>query len=111
MTTPQDPRQDPLPEPSFPWRRGLSFLGTVLLWLLLGLALVLLPATDVLPFAQGLMLLLALVWLLYFGGASAADITLILATLRQRLRMPWQRRPRKPAPAPGELPADQRIEP
>lgn len=91
MTAP-DP-QDPLPDPSFPWRRALAFLATIGLWILLDRLIVHLPPTDVLSYARGLMLLTALVWLLYFGGASAADITRMLATLKLRLRGPRDETP------------------
>lgn len=80
--------QDPLPEASFPWRRALTFMATIGLWLLLDRIIVHLPPTDVLSYARGVMLLLGVLWLLYFGGASSADIAQLLATLRLRLRGP-----------------------
>lgn len=101
----EDP-QDPLPDPSFPWRRALTFLASVGLWGLLYLVIARLPAGDVLAYARGVMLLLALVWLLYFAGASAADITRLLATLKLRLRGPHRQ---AEVTETDELPSDQRI--
>jgi hypothetical protein len=70
--------QDPLPEPGFLWRRLLTFAVTAaLIGLLWALAYLLTPE-DLLPFAQGLMLLLALIWLLYAGGASATDLARVI---------------------------------
>lgn len=85
---PEPDPQDPLPEASFFWRRLLTFLASAVLMWLLWLALHLLPTGDVLAFARGLMVLLALVWIVYFGGASATDIAGLLAVLKLRLRGP-----------------------
>ena len=111
LNPPPDP-QDPLPEAGFLWRRLLTFTSSGALLLLLWLSLSRLPPGDVLAFAHGVMLLLALLWLSYFGGASALDITNILAVLKLRLRGPRTDDAKPPtADPPGELPASQRVRP
>lgn len=108
--------QDPLPEPSMGWRRGGAFLLSLVIMLFLGLILwfKLLPEHQ-LPFAQGLMLILALVLLLYFGGASSVDLARIIQSgsmLKQILpslnRAPP---PAIPLPDPGDgmLREDQKL--
>jgi hypothetical protein len=80
--------QDPLPEPSFRFRRIMAFAvvgGSLgLVWRLTYL----IPAGDVLALAQAILLFAALMLLLWAGGASAADISSILANLKLRLRGP-----------------------
>jgi hypothetical protein len=77
MPADYDP-QDPLPEPGFFWRRLLTFFASGALLGLLWLLAFKLPAGDLLAFAQGLMLLIALAWVLYMGGASATDLARVL---------------------------------
>lgn len=77
--------QDPLPDPSMVWRRTGAFAFTLGILAILAGGLLLVPAEDVLAYAQGLMLLLALVWLLYFGGASSNDLVRLLGALRLHL--------------------------
>lgn len=77
--------QDPLPDPSMVWRRAGTFLFTLGILGILAFGLARAPAADVLAYAQGLMSLLALVWLLYFGGASSNDLVRLLGALRLHL--------------------------
>lgn len=78
--------QDPPPEISFPWRRTVTILASAALFGLQWRVVALLPPEALLPFSQGLMALQALIWLFYFGGASAADIGQLLAHAWLRLR-------------------------
>lgn len=90
MTDPQDP----LPEPSFFWRRTLTF-GSVSACLLLVWRLTyVIPENDALGLCQALLLFSALMVVLYAAGASAGEISALLATLKLRLRGPWS----EPAP-------------
>ena len=85
--------QDPLPEPSFRWRRLMAFAVVAaslgLVWRLTYLV----PANDALGAIHAVLLFAALMLLLWAGGASAADISGILANLKLRLRGP---RPAEP---------------
>lgn len=76
---------NPLPEASFPWRRTVTIGASICLLGLNYLALERLPPRDLLAFTQGNLVLQLVVWLLYFGGASAEEITRLVATLRLRL--------------------------
>lgn len=86
--------QDPLPEPSFKWRRLMAFAVVAACLALVWRLTYLIPAGDVLALAQAILLFAALMLLLWAGGASAADISGILANLKLRLRGP---RPADPA--------------
>lgn len=77
--------QDPPPEVSFVWRRTLTLLITGALIGLLFLALPAIPEGDRLAFAQSVMLLLSLAWLLYFAGASVAELVTLAGHFRVRL--------------------------
>lgn len=76
---------NPLPEASFPWRRTITIGASLCLLGSNYLALERLPPGDLLAFTQGNLVLQLIVWLLYFGGASAEEITRLIATLRLRL--------------------------
>ena len=76
---------NPLPEASFPWRRTITIGASISLLGSNYLALERLPPADLLAFTQGNLVLQLIVWLLYFGGASAEEITRLIATLRLRL--------------------------
>lgn len=91
MTSPVMDPQDPLPDPSMGWRRGLTFLATICIQLILAAGLVLAPAKDVLAYAQSVMVLQAIVWILYFGGASSSDLVRLFGALRPRLGVPIRR--------------------
>lgn len=69
---------DPLPEPSMIWRRWATFIITGALLIGLEQLLLKVPAREVLAYAQCLMLLMALLWLFYFGGASATDVARVI---------------------------------
>ena len=84
MTDPQDP----LPEPSFKWRRLMAFAVVAACLALVWRLTYLIPAGDVLALAQAILCFAALMLLLWAGGASAADISGILANLKLRLRGP-----------------------
>lgn len=80
--------QDPLPEASFLYRRLLTF-GTVSACLLLIWRLTyVIPANDALGLCQALLLFAALMVVLYAAGASAGEISSLLANLKLRLRGP-----------------------
>lgn len=83
---------NPLPEASFPWRRTITIGASICLLGSNYLALERLPPADLLAFTQGNLVLQLMVWLFYFGGASAEEITRLVATLRLRLG-------RRPQPA------------
>lgn len=80
--------QDPLPEPSFKWRRLMAFAVVAASLALVWRLTYLIPAGDVLALCQAILAFAALMLLLWAGGASAADISGILANLRLRLRGP-----------------------
>lgn len=77
--------QDPPPEVSFLWRRTLTLLITGALIGLLFLALPAIPERDRLAFAQSVMVLLSLAWVLYFAGASVAELVNLAGHFRVRL--------------------------
>ena len=84
---------NPLPEPGFLWRRLMAFAVVAaslgLVWRLTYLV----PANDALGAIHAVLAFAALMLLLWAGGASAADISGILANLKLRLRGP---RPAEP---------------
>ena len=80
--------QDPLPEPSFKWRRWLTFAGVAACLVLIWRLTYVVPANDALALCQALLLFSALLVVLYMAGASAAEISGLLANLRLRLRKP-----------------------
>ncbi|WP_337186683.1 hypothetical protein [Phenylobacterium sp.] len=73
---------NPLPEASFFWRRLLTFGASVLLVGLLWFVAARMPAGHLLAFAQGLMTVIVILWVLYFGGASADDVGRLVASVR-----------------------------
>jgi len=89
MTDPQDP----LPEPSFKWRRLMAFAVVAASLALVWRLTYLVPANDALGAIHAVLAFAALMLLLWAGGASAADISGILANLKLRLRGP---RPAEP---------------
>jgi hypothetical protein len=84
MTDPQDP----LPEPSFKWRRLMAFAVVAASLALVWRLTYLVPANDALGAIHAVLAFAALMLLLWAGGASAADISGILANLKLRLRGP-----------------------
>ncbi len=84
---------NPLPEPGFLWRRMMAFAVVAASLGLVWRLTYLIPAGDVLALAQAILLFAAMMLLLWAGGASAADISGILANLKLRLRGP---RPAEP---------------
>lgn len=89
MTDPDNP----LPEPGFLWRRLMAFAVVAASLGLVWRLTYLIPSGDVLALAQAILLFAALMLLLWAGGASAADLSGILANLKLRLRGP---RPAEP---------------
>ncbi|MBP6876545.1 MAG: hypothetical protein KBC34_00865 [Phenylobacterium sp.] len=77
---------NPLPEASFLWRRWLTFAASLALWGLLFLALPRIPGAHLLAFAQSIMIVLVVLWVLYFSGASADDIGRLIARARPAAR-------------------------
>lgn len=110
MSDPMPDPQDPLPEPGFSWRRWLTFGVTMAIIALFWFLTWKLPASDLLAFSQGLMLLLALIWLLYMGGASATDVSRIIASASLFKQIGFgSARPAPPADT-GELSPEERIQ-
>jgi hypothetical protein len=68
-----------IPERSMRVRRWLTIIALALVWFFLWKLLPKLPGKDLLPFAQGLMMLYALIWTIYFTGATANDLAQIAA--------------------------------
>lgn len=85
--------QDPLPEPSFKWRRLMAFTVVAACLGLVWRLTYLIPENDALGAIHAILAFAALMLLLWAGGASAADISGILANLKLRLRGP---RPAEP---------------
>ena len=78
--------QDPLPEPSFQWRRWVTIgYVVVTLGLLVGIVWKLSDGGPLRDVAIALIVSQAFFALLYMGGASAADIARIVAS--------WKRQP------------------
>lgn len=77
--------QDPLPEPSFLARRWLTWALSFAFYGLLLWSLHKVTPEDVLPFAQGVMMLLALVMFFYYAGASTSDIVGVIQAAKLRL--------------------------
>ena len=84
MTDPQDP----LPEPSFKWRRLMAFAVVAASLALVWRLTYIVPANDALGAIHAVLAFASLMLLLWAGGASAADISGILANLKLRLRGP-----------------------
>lgn len=80
--------QDPLPEPSFKWRRLMAFFVVAACLGLVWRLTYLIPTNDALGAIHAVLMFAALMLLLWAGGASAADISTILANLKLRLRGP-----------------------
>jgi hypothetical protein len=71
--------QDPLPEPSFVWRRWLTYLAVLINSGLIGWAIYKMDdARSLMWVALALVLSNVVFALLYMGGASAADLARIL---------------------------------
>lgn len=75
------------PETSMPARRWLAYLATGALIALLWVALPRVPPQDVLGFTYGLMFLITVVWLFYFGGASAHEITAVIQSFKVKMQL------------------------
>jgi len=80
--------QDPLPEPSFTWRRWMAFAVVAASLALVWRLTYIIPTNDALGAIHAVLAFAALMLLLWAGGASAADISGILANLKLRLRGP-----------------------
>lgn len=89
MTDPQDP----LPEAKFVYRRIMAFAVVASCLALVWRLTYLIPVNDALGAIHAVLMFAALMLLLWAGGASAADISGILANLKLRLRGP---RPAEP---------------
>ena len=89
---------NPLPEASFLWRRWLTFAASLALWGLLFLALPRIPGAHLLAFAQSIMVVLVVLWVLYFSGASADDIGRLIASARPGPRPRPTAEPAKASP-------------
>lgn len=88
LLPPEIDPQDPLPEPSFTWRRLMAFavVTFVLFWTWRYSRFM--PPSDLLPALNALLAFAFGMLLLWAGGASASDIAGVLATLKLRLRGP-----------------------
>ncbi len=76
--------QDPLPEPSFHWRRWVTFgYVSVTLILLAGIVWKLSDGGPLRDIALALIGSQAFFALLYMGGASAADLARIIASWKK----------------------------
>lgn len=88
LLPPEIDPQDPLPDSSFTWRRVWTYGLTLGLWGFAMYGMHRLPDDDVLPAIKYGFALIGFAGLLYMGGASAKEITGLLATLKLRLRGP-----------------------
>lgn len=80
---PVDP-QDPLPEPSFKWRRALVFGSSAAVAVFIWWQAPKLDPDATLTLIGWLLLLTVLDRVAYFGGASAADMIGLIANFRLR---------------------------
>ncbi len=81
--------QDPLPEPSFHWRRWVTIGYVVATTILLGIIILrLIEAGPLRDVALALIASQAFFALLYMGGASASDIARIVASWKNHDRNP-----------------------
>lgn len=97
--------QDPLPDSSFLWRRVYTYAGAAGFWIFCMCGLYRMPPSDVLEAVKAAMILSGFFGLLYMGGASAKEITGLLATLKLRLRGPRPHPRVDPTPSPAQAAA------
>lgn len=76
--------QDPLPEPSFKWRRALVFGTAILVAAFIYWRAPTLNADMTLTLVGWLLLLNVIDRVAYYGGASAADLIGLIANFRLR---------------------------
>lgn len=81
---PEADPQDPLPEPSFKWRRALVFGTAILVAAFIYWRAPTLSASMTMTLIGWLLLVNVLDRVAYFGGASAADLIGLIGNFRLR---------------------------